>query len=83
MKVDMTRGKPSEEQLNFTALMQEIPVDNDPIINGVDVRNYGILEGLESARQLLAPVLQSDVTDTIAFGNSSLTLMFPIRSLAA
>lgn len=76
MKVDMTRGKPSEEQLNFTSPMQDIPVDNDPIINGVDVRNYGTLDGLESARQLLAPVLQTDVAETIAFGNSSLTLMF-------
>lgn len=74
--VDMTRGKPSEEQLLLSAAMERMGADIDPIVDGVDVRNYGQLEGLPAARKLLGSIAGVPSENMIAWGNSSLTLMF-------
>jgi DNA-binding transcriptional MocR family regulator len=75
-KVDMTRGKPSEEQLSLAVGMERLGADVDPIIDGVDVRNYGVLDGIPAARALLGHLLGLDADSMIAWGNSSLTLMY-------
>ena len=43
MKLDMSRGKPSEEQLNFSNGMFDLFTSSTDFRdeNGVDVRNYG------------------------------------------
>jgi len=74
--VDMTRGKPSEDQLLLTWQLERKKNFSDYIVEGIDIRNYGVLEGLQGARALLSPILQVPPAQVIAFGNSSLTLMF-------
>jgi DNA-binding transcriptional MocR family regulator len=76
IKVDMTRGKPSEEQLGLSSRMERTGADIDPIFQGVDVRNYGLLEGLPAAREFLGRIADVSADSMIAWGNSSLTLMF-------
>jgi DNA-binding transcriptional MocR family regulator len=76
MKVDMTRGKPSEEQLSLSVPMEHLGAHVDPVFQGIDVRNYGCLEGLPAAREFLGRIAQVSPDNMIAWGNSSLTLMF-------
>ena len=78
---DLTRGKPSADQLNVTQKNFkhiEIPFEMD----GIDLRNYGNPEGIPSARQLGAQILSTDFDETIALDNSSLTIMQQLVSCA-
>ena len=76
LQLDLTRGKPSPEQLDLANLL-DCDLDNDYLSpDNIDVRNYGQLEGLPSARQLGASLLGVQDTDIIVGGNASLTLMY-------
>jgi DNA-binding transcriptional MocR family regulator len=75
-KIDMSRGRPSEEQLTLSAPMERLGAGHDPIFQGIDVRNFGCLEGLPAARELLGRIAGVSGDNMIAWGNSSLTLMF-------
>ena len=48
LKLDMSRGKPSPEQLDLSMGMLDVLKSTDSMIleNGMDARNYGQLEGL-------------------------------------
>lgn len=74
--VDMTRGKPSSEQLALSRPMESLGSEIEPVVDGVDVRNYGVLDGLPQARALLGEIVDVSADNMIAWGNSSLTLMF-------
>ncbi len=78
LKLDMSRGKPGPEQLNLTMDMLDSlhSAADCAAANGVDVRNYGMLEGLPEARALFAEVLGVTPEQVIVGGNSSLNLMF-------
>jgi len=76
IKIDMTRGKPSSEQLDLTNAMDGILKGNYKAKDGTDCRNYGGLDGLPEAKDLMAPLLGVSTSETVAFGNSSLTLMY-------
>jgi DNA-binding transcriptional MocR family regulator len=76
MKLDLTRGKPSSEQLDLATPMLSLPGAEDfRAADGTDTRNYGGLHGLPELRAIFAPFLQVPVEQLIAFGNSSLELM--------
>lgn len=76
LQLDLTRGKPSPEQLDLANLLDR-DLNNDYLSpDNIDVRNYGQLEGLPSARQLGASLLGVQDTDIIVGGNASLTLMY-------
>lgn len=72
LKLDLTRGKPSPEQLDLADPMLQI---RETHLDGIDCRNYGCLEGLPSARNLFADYLGVNPEEVIIGGNSSLTLM--------
>ena len=55
-QLDLTRGKPSSEQLDLSLDLENLPVDNF-IEDGIDTRNYGELLGLEKIRQLGSEIL--------------------------
>ncbi len=76
LKLDLTRGKPSTEQLCLSDTLDGILKGNYCTANGTDVRNYGGLDGIEEMRQLGADILGVEPTEVLAGGNSSLTLMF-------
>ncbi len=83
-KLDMSRGKPSAEQLdNMTSLLTEISdIDGCFSENGIDCRNYGCLEGIPEAKRLFAAILGVRECNVIVCVNSSLNIMFDTVSNA-
>ena len=74
LSLDLTRGKPSSDQLDLSnSLMNQI--DEASEFEGLDLRNYGEIKGLESCRELGAQILNCDKDLVWAGGNSSLSLM--------
>lgn len=82
LNLDLTRGKPSAEQLSLSDKLDGILNGNYTAADGTDVRNYGGLDGIEDARQLGARIFQVAPNEVLAGGNSSLTLMFQAASFA-
>lgn len=77
LKLDMSRGKPAPEQLNLSLDMLTHCLDGDYISeNGIDCRNYGVLDGIYEAKRLLMPMLGVGRYEIIIGGNSSLQLMY-------
>lgn len=75
LNLDLTRGKPSPQQLDLSNALDGILNGDYKSLNGTDTRNYGGLEGIEEARQLGADLLGVSIDEIIAGGNSSLTMM--------
>lgn len=76
LSLDLTRGKPGAEQVALSSALDGILAGNFLTDGGVDVRNYGGLEGLPEARSLFGSVLGLSPGETLVQGNSSLTLMY-------
>jgi aspartate/methionine/tyrosine aminotransferase len=76
LNLDLTRGKPSADQLNLSNALDGILAGNYKDEDGTDVRNYGGLDGIASAKTLFAPVLGVGIDEIIIGGSSSLTLMY-------
>lgn len=75
LSLDLTRGKPSADQLNLSDKLDGILAGNYKLDN-TDLRNYGGLEGLPSARKLGAELLGLTQDEVFAGGSSSLTMMY-------
>ena len=77
LKLDMSRGKPAPEQLNLSIEMLTHCLDGDyKSENGIDCRNYGVLDGIPEAKELMRPLLGVAEDEIIVGGNSSLQLMY-------
>jgi DNA-binding transcriptional MocR family regulator len=76
MKLDLTRGKPSSAQLDLSAELLTTPLTDYKAADGTDTRNYAGLQGLPELREVFAPLLKVPAGQLIAFGNSSLELMY-------
>ncbi len=78
LNLDMSRGKPSAEQLNLSMGMMDVLTSGTDLIcqEGVDCRNYGVLDGITEAKQLLADMMEVPKQNIIIFGNSSLNVMY-------
>ena len=79
LTLNMARGKPSEEQLDLSMDLLNLGVDEIDVVRAeknIDLRNYGGLEGIYSARELLATMLDVNADQVILYGNSSLNMMF-------
>jgi DNA-binding transcriptional MocR family regulator len=76
LALDMTRGKPSPEQLNLANDLLALPGSVDYFAEaGDDTRNYGLLQGLPEARGLFSKTIGAPVDRIAATDNSSLALM--------
>lgn len=73
LNLDMSRGKPDSNQLDLSL---DLLKEDDYIIDGIDCRNYGILEGLPSMRKFFGELLAVNPNNVIIGGTSSLTLMY-------
>ena len=78
LKLDMSRGKPSVAQLPlgddlFDAITKDSEFKSE---NGLDCRNYGVLDGIPEAKKLMAEIMGTDPSKVIVAGNSSLNLMY-------
>lgn len=77
LALDLTRGKPSPEQLDLSLEMLDILGPGDyKTGNGTDCRNYGGLDGLPEAKRLFSAYMEVAPEELIAAGNSSLNLMY-------
>jgi aspartate/methionine/tyrosine aminotransferase len=75
LNLDLTRGKPSSEQLDLSNDLDGILGGEYISPTGVDTRNYGGLDGIPEARTLGSWLLGVAQTQVYCGGNSSLTLM--------
>ncbi|MBQ7506208.1 MAG: aminotransferase class I/II-fold pyridoxal phosphate-dependent enzyme [Lachnospiraceae bacterium] len=84
LKLNMARGKPSEEQLNLSLPMMDVMYSMAKLSadDGTDCRNYGELEGIFEARALMAEIMDTTPDRVICFGNSSLNVMYDMISRA-
>ena len=84
LKLDMSRGKPAADQLNLSMDMMKVLAGDANLIceDGVDCRNYGNLDGIDEAKQLLADMMEVPKDNVIIFGNSSLNVMYDTVSRA-
>lgn len=82
LNLDLTRGKPSAEQLSLSDALDGLLNGNYLAADGTDTRNYGGLDGLAEAKILGAHILGVSANDILVGGNSSLTLMFQVMLTA-
>ncbi len=78
LSFNMARGKPSPEQLDLSMDLLTI-VDAKTAMEvekGIDVRNYGGLDGIPGAKRVLAKMVDAKEEQVIVCGNSSLNIMF-------
>ena len=78
LKLDISRGKPSAEQLDLAEGMLTVISTNKDFYSdaGEDCRNYGNPTGLHEAKELMAEIMGVTADDVIVCGNASLTIMF-------
>lgn len=77
LSIDMSRGKPGSDQLDISDGMLKVLDDgNFKCEAGLDVRNYGLLDGIPECKKLFADLLEVKPENVIVGGNSSLSLMF-------
>lgn len=84
LKLDMSRGKPSVAQLDMGMDIFDVLNSKSDMksMNGVDVRNYGVLDGLDEAKQMMADIMGVSMKNVIVYGNASLNVMYDAVSSA-
>ncbi len=75
LKLDLTRGKPSAQQVQLANAMLALPGEQYKAADGTDTRNYGGQQGLPELRAIFGELLQVPASQLLAQGNSSLELM--------
>lgn len=78
LSLDMSRGKPAFSQLDMgmdflDVLNSESSMKTE---NGVDVRNYGLMDGIPEAKKLMGDIMGVKPENVIVYGNSSLNIMY-------
>ncbi|MBQ8279007.1 MAG: aminotransferase class I/II-fold pyridoxal phosphate-dependent enzyme [Roseburia sp.] len=78
LKLDMSRGKPSQEQLDLSMGMMDVLSSSEDLTcdDGTDCRNYGVLDGIQEAKELLGDMMEVHPDNIIIYGNSSLNVMY-------
>ena len=77
LKLDMSRGKPNTEQLDISMGMIDTLTDYNLVgEQGVDCRNYGVMDGIPEAKKLMADMMGTKAENVLVFGNASLTIMY-------
>jgi DNA-binding transcriptional MocR family regulator len=78
LSLDLTRGKPSAQQLDLSNALLSLPGEQYRDEDGTDTRNYGGLHGLPGLRTVFSELLGIPVPNLIAGNNASLELMHDI-----
>jgi len=78
LKLDMSRGKPCLDQLDLSMGMMDALNSRADLscADGTDCRNYGLLEGIQEARELLGDMMENNPKNILIYGNSSLNVMY-------
>ena len=81
--MNISRGKPSRQQLEQVSdILYAVADGSECMADGIDVRNYGELCGIPSARAYWADLLGCKPEQTFVGGTASLNLMFDVISRA-
>lgn len=73
LNLDMSRGKPGKDQLDLSMALLDY---SDYTEDGIDLRNYGILDGIPSCKKLFADLLEVEPKNILLGPNASLSIMF-------
>ena len=79
LKLDMSRGKPTPAQLDMAmGIMDALDSDSEMNAeNGMDTRNYGLMDGIPEAKRLMADMMGGvPAENVIVYGNASLSIMY-------
>lgn len=78
LNLNMARGKPCTEQLDLSMGMMDVLSSNDDLTceDGTDCRNYGVLDGIKEAKELIGDMMENPIDSIIIYGNSSLNVMY-------
>lgn len=81
LNLDLTRGKPSTEQLDLSNDLLELPGKDTYVdATGADVRNYGNLQGIKDIRDIWGELIGVPAENLYAGDASSLNIMFDLIS---
>ena len=60
LKLDLTRGKPSRAQLDLSTGMLGVIAGAEDCVSdgGLDCRNYGVLDGIDECKELMADMME-------------------------
>lgn len=78
LKLDMSRGKPEPAQLDMGMGLLDVLTSSSDMkcMEGIDTRNYGLMDGITEAKHLMADVMSVPAENVIVYGNSSLSIMY-------
>lgn len=76
LSLNLTRGKPSAEQLDLANGLYTAISENAPDKNGTDIRNYGGLRGIPEMREFFAEMIDVKAENILVGDNASLSLMY-------
>lgn len=76
LKLNMARGKPDLNQLHLSIELLDVLNSQYDFKNKTEYCNYGILDGIDEAKEFFANMLEVNPEQIIVYGNSSLTIMF-------
>ncbi len=78
LHLDMSRGKPGADLLKLAPGLLDCVNEQSGVLaeNGLDTRNYGVLDGIPEAKALFADIFGVAPENVIVGGSSSLNLMF-------
>ncbi len=76
LSLDMSRGKPSAQQVSLSDGMLSIIDGKDCVVGANDYRNYGIVDGIPEAKELFCDLMECQKDEIIICGNSSLNIMY-------
>ena len=78
LHLDMSRGKPCKEQLDISMGMMDVLNSKVDLRSedGTDCRNYGCLDGIPEAKELMGDMMENHPDNIIIYGNSSLNVMY-------
>ncbi len=78
LKLDMSRGKPTPAQLDMAMDIMDV-FNSDSSLkaeDGTDCRNYGVMDGIPEAKQLMAEMMGVPEENVLVYGNASLSIMY-------
>ena len=78
LHLDMRRGVPCTEQLDLSMGMMDALDSGQDLRceDGTDCRTYGVLEGIQEAKELIGDMMENNPDNILIFGNSSLNVMY-------
>ena len=78
LELNMSRGKPCVDQLDLSmGMMDSLNSSSDLLCeDGTDCRNYGVLDGIPEAKELIGDMMEVPYDHLLIYGNSSLNVMY-------